>query len=131
MPCNLLKVHLTEGLFLECNFCPINLKDGTLYTYIHIPNIYLTQRFKKGNALPTCQQLIGYLKRVKKIIAQRFFSVVKILMKLFNLLRSTERKPNFELSSLPFVISVPAHCDTGKCQHSCKETPKKLIIQGH
>ena len=46
-------------------------------------------------------------------------------MKLSNLLRSTERKPNFELSSLPFVISVPAHGDTGKCQRSCKETPKK------
>lgn len=33
-----------------------------------------------------------------------------------------ECKPNFELSYLPFAISVPVYDDTGKFQHSCKET---------
>ena len=46
-------------------------------------------------------------------------------MKLSNLLRPTERKPNFDMSSLPFAISVPTHGDTGKCHHSCKDTQKK------
>ena len=35
---------------------------------------------------------------------------------------STERKPNFELSSLLSAISAPVHYDTGKFQHSCKAT---------
>jgi len=37
-------------------------------------------------------------------------------------LRSTEHKPNFELSSFPCAISIPVHDDTGKFQHSCKDT---------
>ena len=36
------------------------------------------------------------------------------------LLVLTECKPNFELSSFPFVISVPVLDNTGKFQHSCK-----------
>ena len=34
----------------------------------------------------------------------------------------TECKPNFELSSFPFAISVPVYNDAGKFQHSRKGT---------
>ena len=45
-----------------------------------------------------------------------------------------EHKPNFDLSSLSFAISVPVHSDTGKFPHSCKNTKMaspQLIFQGH
>ena len=53
---------------------------------------------------------------------------------LESLLRSRERKHNFDLSSLPFAISVPVHDDTGKFQHSREDTKMaspQLIFQGH
>ena len=52
----------------------------------------------------------------------------------YELLCSTEHKPNFELSSLPFATSVPVHYDPGKFQHSLKDTKRaspQLIFQGH
>ena len=33
-----------------------------------------------------------------------------------------ERKPNFDLSSLSFTISIPVHDDTGKFSPSSKAT---------
>ena len=45
-----------------------------------------------------------------------------------------ERKPKFELLSLPFAISIPVHDDTGKFQHSYKHTKMaapRLISQGN
>jgi len=56
----------------------------------------------------------------------------KSLSRVF--LLSTECKPNFELSYLPFAITVPVRDDTGKFQHSCKETKMAsplLFCQGH
>ena len=37
-------------------------------------------------------------------------------------LHSTECKPNYELSSQPFAISVPVHYDSSNFQHSCNNT---------
>ena len=56
-----------------------------------------------------------------------------IIILVVLLLRSTQRKPNFDLSSLPFAISVPVHGDTGKLHYYCKFTKMaspQLIFQG-
>lgn len=46
---------------------------------------------------------------------------------IFRLLRPKECKPNFALSSLPLAVSVPVHDDTGKLQHSCKDTTMAFL----
>lgn len=53
--------------------------------------------------------MIGYLAVIRSYVPR-------------NSLRSTEHKPNFELSSFPCAISIPVHDDTGKFKHSCKDT---------
>ena len=45
-------------------------------------------------------------------------------------LRSIGSKRNFELLSLSFAISIPAHDDSGKFPHSKMASPR-LIFQGH
>ena len=49
-------------------------------------------------------------------------NVVFIFDYIIYLLVWSERKPNFELTSLPFGINGPVYDNTGKFQHSCKDT---------
>ena len=39
-----------------------------------------------------------------------------------HIIGAIEGKPNFDLSSLNFTISIPVHDDIGKFPHSCKDT---------
>mgnify|MGYP006973425499 CR=1 FL=1 len=65
------------------------------------------------------------------------FGFSKVIWKLLDmyLLVSSERKPNFELTSLPFGINVPVYDNTSKFQHFCKDTkmtsPQLIIFQEH
>ena len=68
-----------------------------------------------------CQFIYTSLIIVSIISFIRTFEPTIAVLKAM-LLSSTECKPNYELSSLPFAISVPVHDDTNKFQHSCKDT---------
>lgn len=42
-------------------------------------------------------------------------------------MHSIDRKPKFDLNSVPLAIDVSVHYDTGKFQHSCKDTKMAFL----
>ena len=60
--------------------------------------------------------------RYEYFIVNNNYDNIIFYNKLLLLFYLTECKPNFELSSFPFAISVPMHNDTGEFQHICKDT---------
>ena len=89
---------------------------------ISVSSLKIAENYFNENRIGYC-----YKNKGKQLFAKKSLSRVFLL--------STECKPNFELSYLPFAIRVPVHDYTGKFQHSCKETkmlpPPAVIFQGH